>query len=82
MDDCDNEFLGADFSEEKIRNAIWACDSNKSPGPDEHTFVFYKEFWESLKPEIMNVGVVHNVEDSALSQAVAYTLHEEKKLKP
>nr|GFA63423.1 RNA-directed DNA polymerase, eukaryota, reverse transcriptase zinc-binding domain protein [Tanacetum cinerariifolium] len=34
-----NAFLVSTVSEAEIRNAIWDCGSDKSPGPDEFTFV-------------------------------------------
>jgi len=33
--------------------AVWDCDSNKSPGPDGINFGFIKEFWLDMKDEIM-----------------------------
>lgn len=43
-----NELI-APFSEEEIRRAVWDCDSYKSPGPDDVTFSFIKQFWEEVK---------------------------------
>ncbi|GAU33402.1 hypothetical protein TSUD_20950 [Trifolium subterraneum] len=49
----DNEFLLQPFSEERVREVIWSCDGNKSPGPDGFNFNFWKEFWSTLKFDVM-----------------------------
>jgi len=36
----DNASLVGIISEEEIKEAIWNCDSSKSPGPDEFNFGF------------------------------------------
>lgn len=40
------------FSEEEIKNAVWDCEGDKSPGPDGFNFTFLKEFWEAIKSEV------------------------------
>lgn len=45
--------LISSFTEDEVREAVWSCDSSKSPGPDGFNFAFVKEFWEILKPNIM-----------------------------
>lgn len=47
-----NELI-APFSEEEIRRAVWDCDSYKSPGPDDVTFSFIKQFWEEVKSKFI-----------------------------
>ncbi|GKU87429.1 hypothetical protein SLEP1_g1825 [Rubroshorea leprosula] len=42
----------ASFSEEEIKNAVWDCESSKSPGPDGFNFKFVKCMWEDKKTEI------------------------------
>ena len=39
-----NEFLMQPFDEKEIRDAVWDCGSQKSPGPDGLNFNFIKEF--------------------------------------
>lgn len=34
----DNDMLVGRISEEKIKQAVWCCDSDKSPGPDGFNF--------------------------------------------
>ncbi|GKB48586.1 RNA-directed DNA polymerase, eukaryota [Tanacetum coccineum] len=33
------------ISKEEIRNAVWGCGENKSPGPDGFTFEFFRKYW-------------------------------------
>jgi len=48
------------FMLEEVKQAIWDCDSYKSPGPDGITFGFIKEFWQELKDDFMRfVGEFH-----------------------
>nr|GEW69158.1 RNA-directed DNA polymerase, eukaryota, reverse transcriptase zinc-binding domain protein [Tanacetum cinerariifolium] len=34
-----------DVSRDEIREAVWNCGENKSPGPDGYTFEFFKKYW-------------------------------------
>jgi len=34
------------FSTLEVKEAVWSCDSFKSPGPDGVNFGFIKKFWE------------------------------------
>lgn len=36
----------------EIRDAVWDCDGNKSPGPDGYNFKFIKEFWDILQFDV------------------------------
>ncbi|PNX81845.1 cysteine-rich receptor-like protein kinase [Trifolium pratense] len=49
----DNVLLLQPFSEEEVREVIWSCDGNKSPGPDGFNFNFLKECWLTLKSDVM-----------------------------
>ena len=49
----DNLSLIVDFSEEEIREPVWKCDGNKSPGPDGYNFNFIKNSWDVMKGEIV-----------------------------
>ncbi|MCH80575.1 LINE-1 reverse transcriptase like [Trifolium medium] len=44
---------GRPFLEEDVREVIWSCDGNKSPGPDGFNFNFLKECWSTLKIDVM-----------------------------
>ncbi|PNX82415.1 cysteine-rich receptor-like protein kinase, partial [Trifolium pratense] len=49
----DNDLLLQPFSEEDVREVIWSCDGNKSPGPDGFNFNFLKECWATVKVDVM-----------------------------
>jgi len=41
------------FSEGEVKEAIWDCDSFKSPAPDGVNIGFIKEFWTEVKDDVM-----------------------------
>jgi len=41
------------FCIEEVKQAVWDCDSYKSPGPDGVNFGFVKEFWSLLKDDLL-----------------------------
>ena len=41
------------FSVDEVKEAIWDCDSFKSPGPNGVNFGFIKDFWLDLKDDVM-----------------------------
>ena len=41
------------FTETEVKNAVWDCDSFKSPSPDGVNLGFIKDFWEDIKGDIM-----------------------------
>ncbi|GKA64594.1 RNA-directed DNA polymerase, eukaryota, reverse transcriptase zinc-binding domain protein [Tanacetum coccineum] len=53
-----SSFLDSPISSNEIKAAIWDCGSDKSPGPDGFTFAFYKEFWNTIKDDV--VTFVHH----------------------
>ncbi|GKE05204.1 RNA-directed DNA polymerase, eukaryota [Tanacetum coccineum] len=40
--------LESPISRDEVRNAVWGCGENKSPGPDGFTFEFFRKFWDTL----------------------------------
>nr|GEU87415.1 RNA-directed DNA polymerase, eukaryota [Tanacetum cinerariifolium] len=38
-------------SQLSIREAVWDCGENKSPGPDGYTFEFFRKFWSFVGPD-------------------------------
>lgn len=51
----DNEMLIQPFIEIEVKEAIWGCDSSKSPGPDGFNFRFMKEFWDVIKWDLLGM---------------------------
>lgn len=49
----DNAELIAPFSIEEVKEAVWSCDGNKSPGPDGFNLNFIKNSWELLEADII-----------------------------
>jgi len=49
----DSMFLTDPFDEKEIKDAIWNCDSSKSPSPDGVTFGFIKKHWGLLEKDVM-----------------------------
>ncbi|XP_058756337.1 uncharacterized protein LOC131629577 [Vicia villosa] len=43
------EGLESPFLEREIKEAVWACGVNKSPGPDGYSFLFFKKCWHFVK---------------------------------
>nr|GFB45678.1 RNA-directed DNA polymerase, eukaryota [Tanacetum cinerariifolium] len=42
------EILDSGVSRAEIRDAVWGCGVNKSPGPDGFTFEFFRRYWNFL----------------------------------
>ncbi|KAJ0535047.1 putative RNA-directed DNA polymerase [Helianthus annuus] len=47
--------LVGEFSRKEIKEAVWACGDDKSPGPDGLTFKFLKKHWEDLEQYVSNM---------------------------
>lgn len=45
---CAIESLEDPFSFDEIKSAIWACGSDRAPGPDGFSFAFLKKHWEVI----------------------------------
>nr|GEV01965.1 RNA-directed DNA polymerase, eukaryota [Tanacetum cinerariifolium]GEV02301.1 RNA-directed DNA polymerase, eukaryota [Tanacetum cinerariifolium] len=44
---------------DEIRQAVWGCGEDKSPGPDGFTFEFFRKFWELIGLSVLGIsGVV------------------------
>ncbi|XP_057444431.1 uncharacterized protein LOC130736645 [Lotus japonicus] len=44
LSSADNAFLTTPFDLEEIKKAVWDCEGDKSPGPDDYNFHFIKSF--------------------------------------
>ena len=53
ISESDNRLLTDPFEEKEIKEAIWNCDSHKSPRPDGVTFSFIKKNWCLLEKDVL-----------------------------
>ncbi|GKV44307.1 hypothetical protein SLEP1_g51499 [Rubroshorea leprosula] len=53
ISEADNDILTAVFSEKEVKEAVWECESSKSPGPDGFNFKFVKVMWEDIKSDVV-----------------------------
>src|ERR1044072_564640 len=44
--------LCSPFSQDEIKEAVWGCGNDKSPGPDGFNFRFIKNLWDLLKHDV------------------------------
>ena len=51
----ENEFLTAPFTEKEFRDAVFAMEHNKAPGPDGFPAEFYQKFWDIIKDDLMQM---------------------------
>lgn len=42
------------FTIDEIKNAVWSCETSKTPGPDGFSLGFFKNHWDMLKFDILN----------------------------
>lgn len=50
-DECSRD-IGRWITMEEIKTGVWACGSDKAPGPDGFNFAFIKHYWELFKMDI------------------------------
>ncbi|GJV11447.1 RNA-directed DNA polymerase, eukaryota [Tanacetum coccineum] len=46
--------LERNLSNDEIKNAVWDCGTNKSPGPDGYTFEFFRKYWNIMGNDIVD----------------------------
>lgn len=51
----ENNKLEARFSEEEIKNAVFSPYSDGAHGPDGLPFMFFQEYWEIVKEDLINM---------------------------
>ncbi|KAL6562915.1 hypothetical protein OROHE_005502 [Orobanche hederae] len=55
LSEAQGDALISAFSEAEVKDAVWSCDSDRSPGPDGFNFGFIMAFWEVIKDDIFKV---------------------------
>lgn len=45
--------LEREFDENELKEALWNCGKNKSPGPDGFTADFFRNFWDVVKKDLL-----------------------------
>nr|GFB11226.1 RNA-directed DNA polymerase, eukaryota [Tanacetum cinerariifolium] len=45
--------MEADVTIKEIKNTVWDCGTNKSPGPDGFSFDFYRRFWSMIQKDVV-----------------------------
>lgn len=43
-----NDVISAPLCLDEIKDVVWSCDGDKSPGPDGFNIKFFKHFWEDI----------------------------------
>lgn len=66
----DSVVLTAPFSIDEIKEVVWSCEGDTSPGPDGFNFTFIKTFWEFIKDEVFSL-VEEFYSNSALPRGVS-----------
>nr|GEW81979.1 RNA-directed DNA polymerase, eukaryota, reverse transcriptase zinc-binding domain protein [Tanacetum cinerariifolium] len=54
LSDDQKEDLERMVSKEEIKSAVWDCGVDKSRGPDEFTFGFYRRYWSMLESDVVD----------------------------
>ncbi|GJX63240.1 RNA-directed DNA polymerase, eukaryota [Tanacetum coccineum] len=57
------DMLESPISRDEVRNVVWGCGENKSPGPDGFTFEFFRKFWDTLGDDLCDSCGMMGVED-------------------
>nr|GFA18625.1 RNA-directed DNA polymerase, eukaryota [Tanacetum cinerariifolium] len=62
--------LESPVTKDEVRNAVWGCGINKSPGPDGYTFEFFRNFWDIIGPDLFDAVewfFVHGLDEGRIS---------------
>ncbi|GJX01702.1 RNA-directed DNA polymerase, eukaryota [Tanacetum coccineum] len=48
------EDLERALTKDELKAAVWDCGTDKSPGPDEFTFGFYRHYWSVIEHDVFD----------------------------
>lgn len=51
----ENAMLTAPFSEEEIKEAVFSCYAEGATNPDGISFIFYQNFWDLIKKDLVSL---------------------------
>ncbi|XP_057790861.1 uncharacterized protein LOC131007971 [Salvia miltiorrhiza] len=51
----ERQWLIRDFDFDEIKEAVWSCCGDKSPGPDGFNFTFWRAAWHIVKEDLLQV---------------------------
>ncbi|GLT28935.1 hypothetical protein SLA2020_038370 [Shorea laevis] len=54
LDDEDRIWLERDISAEEVKQAVWECGGDKSPGPDGFNFHFIRSIWRVVEKDVVD----------------------------
>ncbi|KAK9927793.1 hypothetical protein M0R45_024959 [Rubus argutus] len=49
------EWIERPFQEEEIKQAVFDCSKDKSPGPDGFTMAVFQSYWDTIKSDLLKV---------------------------
>jgi hypothetical protein len=49
------DMLDKSFTENEVRDIVFACNPSKAPGPYDFSFLFYQTYWEIVKIDAMKL---------------------------
>ncbi|XP_057774901.1 uncharacterized protein LOC130993882 [Salvia miltiorrhiza] len=55
ISDEERNWLIRGFEPEEVKEAVWSCSGDKSPGPDGFNFSFWRSAWHVVKEDILQV---------------------------
>ena len=50
-----SEWLERPFNDEEIKEAVFDCDGDKSPGPDGYSMAVFQDQWDIVKNDLVKI---------------------------
>nr|XP_009794587.1 PREDICTED: uncharacterized protein LOC104241344 [Nicotiana sylvestris] len=67
------EMLEAEFTENEVKRALWAINSEKLPGPDDYGSKFFKDSWDVVGKNVM-VAVLEFFQTGEMLKVLNHTV--------